>query len=478
MSDDRKNTVFGRRDRRFTIILADEKNVRHISLSPWMMTTALCATGILTIGYLTATSYLFMRDDIIGNRLAHQTHIEKVYEERIATLRTQIERVKSRQLVDRQMLETRMKRLLDQQATLSDRHVKLDALLEVTTLTTASLQPSYKSLPRTIPKPQTRPADGSEELHAPERISTSTLLAEAALRVGNQTIQTPHITLEEQFETREQVSDAPASALMAFVAPANALRLPPVWANKQAHEDDEKDTRRIVNQLALSLRTIEREQIDTLHTLAVSTSQASQAIEQILERSGLPAAKDDDDNGMGGPYLSYSHRDDEAGSKTRFDHVLSDFDFALNRLATLRAHARSLPVATPARGAGITSFFGRRKDPFLGHMALHAGIDFRTAIGTPIAATGDGTITRAGRFGSYGKMVEIDHGNGLTSRYAHLSRISVELGQKVTRGDMIGTSGNTGRSTGPHLHYEVRHNGRPVDPSGFLAAGRKLERYL
>ncbi len=122
----------------------------------------------------------------------------------------------------------------------------------------------------------------------------------------------------------------------------------------------------------------------------------------------------------------------------------------------------------------ISSGFGYRSDPINGGAAFHAGLDFKGPIGAPIYAAAKGTISFAGRKQGYGNCVEIDHGNGLMTRYAHMSRIGAVLGQSVAAGDTIGAIGSTGRSTGPHLHFEVRIGGRPVNPRPFLEKGRDV----
>jgi murein DD-endopeptidase MepM/ murein hydrolase activator NlpD len=122
----------------------------------------------------------------------------------------------------------------------------------------------------------------------------------------------------------------------------------------------------------------------------------------------------------------------------------------------------------------VTSPFGVRPDPFLGTPAMHTGIDLGGHVGEPVHATAAGTISIAGRDGGYGNLVEINHGNGLSTRYGHLSEIDVKVGQKVRTGQVIGKIGSTGRSTGPHLHYETRVNGQAVNPQKFLRAGLRL----
>ena len=122
----------------------------------------------------------------------------------------------------------------------------------------------------------------------------------------------------------------------------------------------------------------------------------------------------------------------------------------------------------------MTSPYGLRVDPFTKRPAWHNGIDFGAYYKAPIAAAGPGVVTIAGRRSGYGRLVEIDHGHGFRSRYAHLNSISVKKGDTVAIGDTIGLMGSSGRSTGPHLHYEVWFNDKPYDPIDFLKAGRHV----
>lgn len=145
------------------------------------------------------------------------------------------------------------------------------------------------------------------------------------------------------------------------------------------------------------------------------------------------------------------------------------------RASELKALANRLPIALPMReGYTLTSGFGARRDPFTGRLAGHEGLDFGADRRTPIYAPATGIVTHAGRLGAYGNTVEIDHGLGLTTRYAHMHFISVEEGEVVQYGERLGGVGNTGRSTGPHLHYEVRVDGVARDPMNFIEAGRHV----
>ena len=135
----------------------------------------------------------------------------------------------------------------------------------------------------------------------------------------------------------------------------------------------------------------------------------------------------------------------------------------------------TVPIRKPMTGElEWTSGYGMRADPFIRAPAMHTGLDIRADTGEPARATAAGTVTMAGWNGGYGKMVEVDHGNGFATRYAHLSAIDVEVGQAVRIGQIVGKVGSTGRSTGPHLHYETRVDGDAVDPQRFLRAGVRL----
>ena len=134
----------------------------------------------------------------------------------------------------------------------------------------------------------------------------------------------------------------------------------------------------------------------------------------------------------------------------------------------------SIPSIQPIANYTFTSAFGVRSDPFRGYAAMHAGVDLASPTGTPIYATADGIVDRAEWFGGYGNMVEIDHGKGIATRYGHMSRIAAHPGERIKRGELIGYVGSTGRSTGSHLHYEVRSDGHAVNPIPFLQSANYL----
>ena len=136
--------------------------------------------------------------------------------------------------------------------------------------------------------------------------------------------------------------------------------------------------------------------------------------------------------------------------------------------AVLSGPIVTVPSRMPVEHARLSSDYGTRTHPVLGRRMGHKGIDLAAPTGTPIYATADGTISRAGPFSSYGNYVSIEHGGKIQTRYAHMSRVAVATGEKVKKGDIIGYVGSTGRSTGPHLHYEVRIDGQAVNPVPYM----------
>lgn len=417
--------VFGRRKKQHTIILASGDDIRHWTIRPWMFGLAASFLAVMAIGYLMATTYLVLRDDLIGAAMARQARIQHAYEDRIATLRSQVDSITSRQLLDQRMMEGRMAELMQHQARLSTRHGRLGLLLEKADV--------VNFVPANVPVPTAKP----------DKSTTFTEERKAEIK-------------------RPEIGQNHAVATASLGLRGNSLAYAPPEAPQTGGAN------RIFEDLLTSLHTMEQEQAKHIYSLTSNAYHTADTINAILEKTGIPR---DAESGIGGPFIS-------AENPAEFETSLDDLGTALKRLEKARSKALKMPVGNPAPNHAISSKFGKRRDPFLKRVAHHAGIDFKTRYGQAIQATGSGVVKRAGRKGGYGKMIEIDHGDGFTTRYAHLSRIHVKVGQKVNAGSKIGSAGSTGRSTGPHLHYEVRYNDKAINPKRFLNAGEKLRPLL
>lgn len=188
--------------------------------------------------------------------------------------------------------------------------------------------------------------------------------------------------------------------------------------------------------------------------------------------------------GVGGPSFGYvrslSLLDDDAQEKihslrTEIDRLSrqarlqeESYGEIITNLSTRMDMLNATPSIRPVQHGFISSRFGRRMDPFTGRISRHRGVDYSVRLGTPIFATADGVVSYARRWSNFGNVVEVSHGHGFVTRYAHLSKILVKKGQRVKRGDIIARVGSTGRSTAAHLHYEVLKDGKPQNPVAYV----------
>jgi len=282
---------------------------------------------------------------------------------------------------------------------------------------------------------------------------------------------------QEQFERRldelmrrESALESRASALGGAGEPAvtGSLGRKPAPAGERL-DGKQSSIAGKLDRIATSLDRVEQNENAAVDGMQARYENRSREIKNVL--AGLGLRYDAVHQAAGGPFIP-----------VRLPPANESFSRALTRLAIARAQAQDLnntltyvPLRRPLTGElDMSSPFGVRMDPFVREAAMHTGIDFRGSVGDPVHATAAGKIAKAGWEGGYGQMVEIDHGEGLSTRYGHLSEIDVRVGQNVHIGQVIGRVGSTGRSTGPHLHYETRINGEAVNPTKFLAAGVKL----
>jgi len=228
--------------------------------------------------------------------------------------------------------------------------------------------------------------------------------------------------------------------------------------------------------LQASLDRLEQRQSATLTSMAETYDSKARRIRGVLADLGVDLGRGASvEGGVGGPFVPVVLNKEALG----FERQLHRIKSARAMVARLTHAISSIPLRKPVDGdIDPASGFGVRMDPFTSSPAMHTGLDLHGETGDPVRATADGKVASAGWSGGYGRVIDIDHGNGMSTRYGHLSAIDVRVGQSIRTGQIIGRIGSTGRSTGPHLHYETRVRGGAVDPQKFLRAGQKLDANL
>lgn len=206
---------------------------------------------------------------------------------------------------------------------------------------------------------------------------------------------------------------------------------------------------------------------DGLSDISETLKTAGLGMNSLLNR----IRRDKKTSGMGGPFIPAAM---PKVPNSNLNISLASLNTRLDRWSELTALQNALPLGKPIRRIRVTSPFGAREDPFQGMPARHEAVDLRGITGEPVYTRAPGKVVRAGMWGWYGNMVEIDHGMGIRTRYAHLDKIFVRRGETVRAGDRIGSVGSTGRSTGSHLHYEIRVRGYAVDPMNFIKAKKNV----
>jgi murein DD-endopeptidase MepM/ murein hydrolase activator NlpD len=232
-----------------------------------------------------------------------------------------------------------------------------------------------------------------------------------------------------------------------------------------------------VKTLERRIASLQASETDLVKKLSESTAANIGDAERTIRLAGLDADRLLDSvkirRGFGGPFVAFRP---ELARPHGEGTVRLHLDQNLGRWNELRAVLRTLPLSAPLSSYELASGFGQRQDPFNGRAAMHNGLDLTGPLGSPIYATAPGVVSFAGWRDRYGKMVEIDHGLGVRTRYGHLRQLSVGPGQMVDAGEPVGEMGSTGRSTGPHLHYEVLLNEEPQDPMKFIEAGVRVHK--
>nr|WP_247743023.1 DUF5930 domain-containing protein [Phaeobacter italicus] len=312
------------------------------------------------------------------------------------------------------------------------------------------------------------------------------------LETGIEVIQTTlRKTMKERENAREALAalkqetaaDSPAQ-LMAASAPVQMGFMAEALAETAAERDQiEADAQSALDErdaLELELRLMDERNDQIFRQLEEAMEISVEPLDKMFRSAGMPTDRILEQvrrgySGQGGPLtpLSLSTRGEEPSrEEVRANELLKQMD----QLNLYRLAAQKAPFAAPVNQNLVrrSSGFGYRRDPKTGGRRLHKGADFAGRTGTDIYATADGVVTHAGWQSGYGKLVTIKHAFGIETKYAHNSNLRVKVGQRVSRGDHIADMGNTGRSTGTHLHYEVRVNGQPVNPMIYIKAARNV----
>jgi murein DD-endopeptidase MepM/ murein hydrolase activator NlpD len=407
----------------YTLVHAG-KQVRFGPVAFWIVIGTVVLLGMWSAA--TATYFAF-RDDVLTRLIARQTEMQYAYEDRIAELRAKVDRTTSRQLLDQEQFDQKLEQVMRRQTTLESRAAALGTLPDITGSIRAPSRGSAAAEPAASSAPKPSPISDTVIFVAPP-------------------------DREARLESR---------APIASHASTNKL------ARNQGVDN-------VIVRLQNSLDQIEGRQLAALNSLEDGMESRVRRMRGIFTDLGLDMAQLEAATpraAMGGPFVPVKLGPD-AGP---FERQLYRLNITRAQMDRLNRTLALVPYRKPVIGeVEFTSGFGIRSDPFLGRPAMHTGLDFRATSGDPVRATANGKVVSSGWSGGYGRMVEIDHGNGLSTRYGHLSEINVKVGDSVRIGQVIGTVGSTGRSTGPHLHYETRIDGDAVDPQKFLRAGVRL----
>jgi murein DD-endopeptidase MepM/ murein hydrolase activator NlpD len=410
----------------YTLVHAG-KQVRFGPVVFWIVVGTIVLLGIWSAA--TATYFAF-RDDVLTRLIARQAEMQYAYEDRISELRAKVDRATGRQLLDQEQFDQKLDQILRRQSALEARANMLGSMPDIT----GSIRPPTRA---PVAAETGQPPSSSPPKPSP---------------ISDTVIFTAPPDREARLESRTRV---------VTVAQANPTA-------KLAGVDN------VLARLQRSLDQVEARQVAMLGSAEDGLESRLRRMRGVITDLGLDMAQLEAATPkapMGGPFVPVKLGTD-AGP---FERQLSRINITRAQVERLNRTLALVPYRKPVIGeVEFTSGFGVRSDPFLGRPAMHTGLDFRAQMGDPVRVTANGKVVSAGWAGGYGRMVEVDHGNGLATRYGHLSEINVKIGEQVRIGQVIGEVGSTGRSTGPHLHYETRIDGEAVDPQKFLRAGVRL----
>ena len=428
---------------------------RSVAVRPSALYAGVCVAPCVMAAVAAGMAYGLLHEGGVVGIASQDTAMRIAYERRIAALNSQVETLTSRRSSEQSGLEDQLRLMAGRQAQIETRASAIAALLGQAGLdhdVTGSIP--TRSAPPSITAPRVRnPLIDATRAAAPPPSSVSAF-APVEAPPGHPAIFDEKPRPEGLGAQSRLFEESPVREALAEAAPL-ASRL---------------------SRLSSAIERIDQGQTQTVGAIRAVARATTTRVRAALMGVGLnpdrlAAMRTTRDRAVGGPLAPLP----AAGLLSPLDVELARLQDDVGAADRLRRLLPSLPFRKPIDTAlDMTSPFGPRVDPFLGKLAMHTGVDLREQIGAPARATAAGRVVTAGWSGGYGNMVEIDHGDGLATRYGHLSQILVSDGQHVEAGALIGRVGSTGRSTGAHLHYEVRIDGEAVDPTRFLRAGAEL----
>jgi murein DD-endopeptidase MepM/ murein hydrolase activator NlpD len=424
------------------IYLRSEGQVQFVTLRPWMMISTAILSFIIFLWMAFATINVAFKDQIISAKKQQFYRMQAAYEDKLAGLQDKVTKVNGRLLLDQQAYEARVAAFTARQKKLENRQTRLETLLGKG----FNLDGAASSLPV---KP----------------VTAGMIISRA--KSGGRTGDRVRMGFDKRQPVRAQDRTGSGKTdktdIHPPVAPAGTSITRRAYTKKilQAEFDD----------MQRHLEKARDFQSRVFAALEKKTTDRATAIARVIRKIGFNPEKLAGrirKNAVGGPFVPVSPDKNDSDSASIY-RIYDKLEQARELKTVLKAMPITLPLAGPRR---INSPFGVRRDPFRKSAAMHTGIDYKDAWGAPVLAPAAGKVVRAGWMGGYGRVIEILHPYGISTRYAHLSRMDVKVGSSVKRGQRIGRVGSSGRSTGSHLHYETRISGRAVNPKRFLKAGR------
>ncbi len=423
------------------VFLRSEVDTRFIRLRPHVQLIGFTGAALVMAWSIIATSILLMDSIGAGNFREQAKRDQRMYEERLNFLSSERDARAAEALAAQQRFNSALEQISVMQSQLlasETRRRELETGIEVI----------QSTLRRTMKERDTLGAELAQ-LQAEDDSQNGTTTGLAALPVAEDTLGLIVEALASTAAERDQIRSNAQTALVDAETMAQKIIT--------MQEQNEAIFRQLEEAMAISVAPLDR----MFRKAGMNTDSL---IEQV--KRGY--------SGQGGPLtpIALSTRGELPSKATERANRLLD---QMDRLNLYRIAAQAAPFAIPVKSSyRFTSGYGYRRDPKTGGRRMHSGVDFAGPVGTPLYATADGVVTHAGWLSGYGRLVKIKHEFGIETRYAHMSKIRVKVGQRVSRGERIGDMGASGRVTGPHLHYEVRVGGKAVNPMIYIKAANDV----